>query len=370
MKYLTTILFLLTVVLTSAQDLDDANYFFKDNYEYHFYGKVKSIRRKYSYIKPNISTLEYNDINLRADATPKFDFYYYPTGQCKTFWGGTIDTVYQQRKKDIYTYYYDNSIFKKKIICNLKKRYLNVFDKPLLPRYDYCIKSLESGEDKEVFRNAKFSYILDKQNRILFENEYEWVYSQDSIQSLRDSKKIIHSVGTYYYNEKSQVIKIIYSIKLNPKYDIDRVNINFLRTDFELNEYNPEMVANFKYDAQGRIVFVSLTAEEELLCSEEYVYHPKLDYVEKAIYYDIKGEYSSKIKKTVRYYNEYGDLIQIDFLPDYEGQPMTRVSRRPRYYDYEYDDHKNWIKCYMYLEGTKEGKPSLIAEREIIYYDE
>ena len=41
-----------------------------------------------------------------------------------------------------------------------------------------------------------------------------------------------------------------------------------------------------------------------------------------------------------------------------------------RYYDYDYDKHNNWIRCSMFLEGTHEGEPSIILEREIEYYNE
>ena len=69
------------------------------------------------------------------------------------------------------------------------------------------------------------------------------------------------------------------------------------------------------------------------------------------------------------YFNEYGDIIKKEFVPNYLGQYID-VEARTRFYDYEYDSHNNWIKCYIYLEGTKEGGPTLISEKKLVYYDE
>jgi hypothetical protein len=70
----------------------------------------------------------------------------------------------------------------------------------------------------------------------------------------------------------------------------------------------------------------------------------------------------------VKKFNQYGDVVETNYIPDYEGQSDPKM--RPHYYTYEYDKHNNWIKCYMYLEGTKEGEPTMIAERQIEYYHE
>lgn len=35
------------------------------------------------------------------------------------------------------------------------------------------------------------------------------------------------------------------------------------------------------------------------------------------------------------------------------------------YYKYDYDKYNNWYKCYIYMEGTKEGEPTAVIIREL-----
>lgn len=105
----------------------------------------------------------------------------------------------------------------------------------------------------------------------------------------------------------------------------------------------------------------------EVVAKQEYSYHPTKDYLEKVkCYVTGPGEVSNPTKRFVMTYNEQGDLIEKAFTPNYPQQILTE---KIRYYSYEYDSHKNWIKCNMYLEGTKEEEPSLAAERKIEYYN-
>ena len=61
-------------------------------------------------------------------------------------------------------------------------------------------------------------------------------------------------------------------------------------------------------------------------------------------------------------YNENNDLVEVNFISEDEiNQPANR------YYEYEYDNHKNWIKCKMYLEGNK-NEVTAKMERKIQYF--
>ncbi|MFD1601905.1 hypothetical protein ACFSJW_17815 [Flavobacterium artemisiae] len=105
----------------------------------------------------------------------------------------------------------------------------------------------------------------------------------------------------------------------------------------------------------------------EIKAKEEYTYHPVEDYVnEVRCYITGLGGIANPTKSFKKTYNEKGDIIKKEFIPD---NPEQKLKQKERYYTYEYDIHNNWIKCNMYLQGTKEGEPTLVAERKIEYYN-
>lgn len=72
-------------------------------------------------------------------------------------------------------------------------------------------------------------------------------------------------------------------------------------------------------------------------------------------------------KNTVFHYDEYGSIIQRDYVPkEYQdlGLPVST------YYKYDYDKYNNWYKCYIYMEGTNEGEPTALVIRELEYYED
>lgn len=128
-----------------------------------------------------------------------------------------------------------------------------------------------------------------------------------------------------------------------------------------------DLQLKYAYDQIGRIIQVIIYGCGKIVVQEDYIYHPTKDYVEKVKFY-VTGprEMSNPTKRFVMTYNEQGDIIKKEYVPDY---PEQRFKEKTRYYTYEYDSHNNWIKCNMYLEGTKEGEPTLVGERKIEYYN-
>lgn len=162
------------------------------------------------------------------------------------------------------------------------------------------------------------------------------------------------------YNEKGQVV----NLKIIAGPWGEKMAYTDMGTECSFCE---DLQMQYAYDSLGRITKVTMYGCGEIVAEEEYNYHLTKDYVETVKYYVTgPGEMSNPTKKFVKTFNENGDLIKKEFIPNY---PEQDIAVKEYYYSYEYDSHDNWIKCNIYMEGNKEGQPSAIAERKIEYYN-
>ena len=130
---------------------------------------------------------------------------------------------------------------------------------------------------------------------------------------------------------------------------------------------------DYSYDTQNRLIRVVLTSCGHVVESEEYAYHSKKGYITTLKRYIVNPTYSKyPVNNMVATYNEQGDITEMHFILEGDNNPTwTRIGLDAvhRYYEYEYDKHNNWIKCKLYLLGTKD-QPTAIAERRIEYYNQ
>jgi hypothetical protein len=212
---------------------------------------------------------------------------------------------------------------------------------------------------QELTKNI-YVYIYDEKGRIKEEQEY-WLHRfAETIKDTTHKKEDLFSRKLFTYNTKGQVINQKIMAGLQAK----EIAYSGLGTECGFCE---DLQLQYGYDQLGRITQVTMYGCEEIVAKEEYSYHPTKDYVEKVkCYVTGPGEMSNPTKRFVKTYNEQGDIIEKEFMPN---SPQQKLTEKIRYYSYEYDSHNNWIKCNMYLEGKKEGEPSLVAERKIEYYN-
>jgi len=205
-----------------------------------------------------------------------------------------------------------------------------------------------------------YIYIYDELGRVKEEQEYSLHRFAETIKDTTHKKEDLFSRKLFTYNAKNQVInqKIIAGLQAKER--------SYSDLSTECN-FCDDLQLKYSYDQLGRIIQIIMYGCGEIVDKEEYIYHPTKDYVEKVkCYVTGPGEMSNPTKRFVKTYNEQGDIIEKEFIPN---SPQQTLTEKVRYYSYEYDSHNNWIKCNMYLEGTKEGEPSLVAERKIEYYN-
>ena len=369
----TILIFLLMSNIICAQNVNSYNalHKFTKCYESNLNGAFKSQQIRYSYFKLGFNSNEYSEF-VNIDDSKLFSSGYvecYKNNQVKmTSFARVRDTLFlEANKKRCYTYEYNAEDLKDKSQkkTNLKY-YSNVFTCNLLLKPNEVVYDYISGY--KAILETIYKYTYDNKNRVKEQLEYNAKPLNDSIPSHKTRLKDLYSKTIFFYNEKDQVIK-------QKTYPGSSLKFNSAGTPSYLVSYysvslnTPNLETRYFYDYKGRITRVALYSGQELLVQEDYCYHTTKDYVEKSVYYSDYKDFFANTKKTIRYYNENGDIIKREFPPDYLDQRLS-PSARTRFYDYEYDSHNNWIKCYIYLEGTKEGGPTLISEKKLVYYDE
>jgi hypothetical protein len=203
-------------------------------------------------------------------------------------------------------------------------------------------------------------YIYDNLDRVMEEREYYVVRFGKETLNKKYNEDDLKTRKIFSYNEKGQVV--------NQKIIAGPYGKEMAYTDMGTEcGFCEDLQLKYAYDQLGRLTQVIMYGCGKIVVQEDYSYHPTKDYVEKVKYYVTgPGDISNPTKRFVKTYNEQGEIIKKEYVLDY---PEQRFQEKVRYYSYEYDSHNNWIKCNMYLEGIKEGEPSLVAERKIEYYN-
>ncbi|UWY30317.1 hypothetical protein N4T20_10355 [Flavobacterium sp. TR2] len=218
------------------------------------------------------------------------------------------------------------------------------------------------GKIWHQFSKYVYVYTFDEFGKVKEEQEFLIHRTGELIIDTIQKKEDLFSRKIFTYNAKGQVAnqKIIagtYAKQKGRSYSDLGTEISFCN-DLQLKYF---------YDQSGRIIQVVMYGCGEVAAKEEYTYHPTKDYVEKVkCFVTGPGEISNPTKKFIKTYNEEGDIIKKEFVPD---NPEQNLKVKTRYYTYQYDSHNNWIKCNMFLEGTPDGEPTLVAERKIEYYN-
>ena len=328
---------------------------------------VKTVYFKMGNFKQNLSNSDksrviiYNDI--RNFIYLNLDKY----GRIKTIRKGIAGDRYlssiDYKKTDDYEYEERDWAEKSKYKTGLKQYYPVKNHNLLLKLNRTEVQKEEVIMGGKIFQELSkdiYIYIYDEQGRVKEEQEYLVHRLEETIKDSTHKKADLYTRKLFTYNAKGQVInqKIIAGLRAKERAYTD------LGTECD---FCNDLQLKYAYDQLGRIIQVTMYGCEGVVAQEEYTYHPTKDYVEKVkCYVTGPGEMSNPTKRFVKTYNQQGDLIEKEFILN---SPQQTLTEKVRYYSYEYDNQSNWIKCNMYLEGTQEGVPSLVAERKIEYYN-
>lgn len=385
MRYLFSYILLLMFITSCAQTkLQQTNtmphiLLSKKNTETHFNGPIKSVKIAFTYKKQVLNP--YQDYIIDNDLKGG-NFEFYENGLIKTssMYNFKMDTLNIFRpfniRKELNYEYNEEEVKKSFEITPNIKYYRNVFSELLnyTPTHYVYNDNTSNGLEKELIEHI-YIYIYDDKGRIKEQKYYVPSHLYDFMPYNVAKEEDLYYTITYHYNDKNQVIKQEIFPGYNEMSDYYPLYIYVLFRDMIIPENNGgKLEVHYQYDKQDRITQISLYDFNQdgtwLASQSNYTYHSTKDFVEKSENYFEYNEtaWTYPTKRWVSHFNEQGDIIKREFTKDHPEQSTSDTTTR--FYEYEYDQYNNWIKCYLYLEGQKvKGDPTLIAERKIEYYE-
>lgn len=337
-------------------------------------GPVKTVNTSYSFYKQDITPLVKYRVLFENDIAND-DSYEFNKEGLLTQKAITLRTKgYEDRPQGrLYKYEYDDKdyILKKDLLP-----YLSIL-KPLSidldlqiqtnfaveTRFkndgDYKIAKLDSvnialNRYQDQYRDLRqFQYQYKTEgNKIIEEKVYYKPKPERKIFKSPSEKELL-LVKTFKYDSKGNLIECNFDLK----------NITPYRDGNLDNKYNYACDTKFKcyYDDKSNIIKTTWRNYLGTFLTAIYSYDSTNTYIQK-IHITGQQSYPYPSDDIIFNYNENNDLVEVNFISEDEiNQPANR------YYEYEYDNHKNWIKCKMYLEGDK-NEVTATMERKIQYY--
>ncbi len=366
---------LFSTTFLNGQNSNRYNLIYFEKNEMNIKGNVKSLQTYYSKINENLSTKVKNGIQVDNGSPWVYKYLeLYENGHVKISINnipdfGLTNLSFNDLNVDIYDYE-SKDLEKKEAKKTSYKQYNQNNDYYLLlkPNFDRYFFFKALGKSRSLINKKNLIqdlYIYNYDNKGRIKEELQYVLNpSDTIPLKKYNPKHFDIKISFFYNEKDQVInQKIVSGPENEK-QIKSHSFNALNTEYG---FCNDLQLKYKYDNRGRMTQALFYGDGQTISKEDYIYHATKDYVEKVKFYVTgPGEISNPTKNFEKTYNEQGDVIEKEFILDF---PEQDLSVKKIYYTYEYDSNNNWIKCNMYLEGTKEAEPTLVAERKIEYYN-
>lgn len=246
--------------------------------------------------------------------------------------------------KDLTAHYYDYDIDVKGRI-KTRKDYLRGF-------YD-CINYKDSINE---FQKAPFKYLKDNEDL-----KYKWDYYYDDKDRIVRLEVVFVQVENKRHEGGNIINKKIYEFDYNNDNKVTELRV------YDTGLKTPEVQFTKTYKYEYHTIHGYMLSKEEIL--DDYYFYKRND----------GGNHYYNDIHSKTYFNEHGDIIKREFLSELsklsnaQKDPLEEWWRNPyapRFYEYEYDQYNNWIKCTAYLRGVKTPKPSLVIEREITYYED
>lgn len=337
-------------------------------------GPVKTVNTFYSFYKQNITPLVKYRVLFENDIAND-DSYEFNKEGLPIQKAITLRTKgYEDRPVGkLYKYQYDEKdyILKKDLLPYLSISKLLSIDLDLQIQTNFAIEN-RFKNDKD-YKIAK----LDSANIVL--NQYQDRYRdlrQFQYQYKTEENKIIEEKIYYKPKPEQKVFKspsenellLVKTFKYDSKGNLtecnfDSKNTSPYRDTNSDNKFHYACDTKFKcyYDDKSKIAKITWSNYLGTFLTAIYTYDSNNTYVQK-IHITGQQTYPYPSDDLVFNYNENNDLVEVNFISEDEiNQPTNR------YYEYEYDNHKNWIKCKMYLEGNK-NEVTATMERKIQYF--
>ncbi len=245
--------------------------------------------------------------------------------------------------------YSDDGLFHWSILNNTNQDLFYDKEKQLKERISYNIEGL--GYSDSIYADKRWQYVYDKNNLSKVEeiniqsNEIKNTWKYKYLDKTSRLKFVINAtLDTLSY---TKTIKTENAIKQFKKKHEEEYRLSHVKE----NDKNKRLKSISTFDKEDKLKHLRLFTYDEDSLGSEII----LDYQ-----IQIKKK---KIKKTITYKNEFGQIVKKIYLNDKDE--MTGES----YYEYTYDDKKNWIKRISKWRSGKE-KEFIVHKttRAIEYY--
>jgi hypothetical protein len=335
-------------------------------YAFNLKDSVKSARFFYSFIKESLNKKEKSRVIIRNFNRQPFyvEFDRYGMLQKQILFSGKTDFAdapIDYSKADVYDFDERDRILK----LNFNLRNLQIYPVYINEKININYILNGGGEDRFIF-NYIYIYKYNNLGKIL--EELAYLISGELVEQAME--KDLHTKIVYIYDDKDKLTK---QKLFAGQYGRELGSFTKMSTTIGLCE---DAHLSYKYDDNDRVIETSLNCGTTVVQKDEYIYHPEKDYVATVKRFIIDPSMAGYYKQnTILHYNEHGDMIEINHI----NNPRESWDKQPEYtttwdggplmmkYEYEYDQHNNWIKCRMYLEENMD-EPTIIAERIIEYY--
>jgi hypothetical protein len=206
------------------------------------------------------------------------------------------------------------------------------------------------------FRNQDsdfgYKYNFDKNGKITAEKEY--FVQKDASTNMIETE--LYQTKKYIYDLKGNLVQ-------------QRL---FYEGEYKNDNYYTEKDGAhekwlYEYDVKNRLIkvtnmgAVNPQVEQEPNIEQKYKYHPTENYITEVEIFNEDGFGYGKYKKAKFYYNKNADITACEYVNDYLNK-QEKV-----FYEYEYDSHKNWIKCKLRYNSMQDEVIKSI-KRKISYY--
>ncbi len=206
-----------------------------------------------------------------------------------------------------------------------------------------------------------YTFDYDKKGYLIKQQAFEVLY-----QSIGYTDTIIREENHYKYKDNRIVSKITIFDKNNPE------------RSFGAEKFHGKLVTikvpcteDFEYDDQGRIIKWMFYQGNRSIAEHSYIYGDGSNTLKKKIEYSFTASDDRRVVnssyKAIILFDKYENITRVDRVHS-SGDTLNT-----QYIEYFKFDHlNNWTEKRIYLDGDKndKGEVSIIATRDLTYYDE
>ena len=222
-------------------------------------------------------------------------------------------------------------------------------------------------QDILIFKYDSCGKIVQRINgdTYTYDTMHDTTYYTYNNEGLLDSVYIGEAYEKFIYDSNNKLTKILY----NDGFVLHTYNDNEQLTEIKyISDGECYSVEKVKYSGDTVIHYTYSADGKELENTARYLGSKQLEHF-------LSGEYTDKNGKKIKSYTKWEGELPIETENTYiydtaDGFTIinTDYLTGKVFFEYEFDEHKNWIKRIEFYEKSGEKKPNRITYREIEYY--